>query len=242
MRAQAAAAKFGTIELSCGVLSIRPTVCTMPAPSLAGNDRGAAGSAGPLSPESPMIARQPIPGWAPHAVLVATLLLPLLSACGPARNQFAPACPRPSFLADAADLDIYRPGVAPGGAHDITDLVLHARIIGVSGNCRPGDNKDQLATTVTVGVELTRGPSMQGRDIDVPVFVAVTEGETILDKRVYQVHATFPSNVDRMTFTTGEIAMTLPISSTKSGAAYSILTGFQLSPDQIIQNRRSHAP
>jgi hypothetical protein len=239
MRDQAAAAKIGTIELSCGVLSIRPAACTMTAPSLAGNDRGAA-RVPAHRPESPMIVRQPNPGWAPHAVLAATLL-PLLAGCGPARNQFAPACPRPSFLGDAADLDIYRPGVAPGGPHDVTDLVLHARIIGVTGNCRPGDNKDQLATTVNVGVELTRGPSMQGRDIDVPVFVAVTEGETILDKRVYQVHATFPSNVDRLPVSTGEIDMILPISSTKSGAAYSIITGFQLSPEQLQQNRRSHA-
>ena len=187
-----------------------------------------------------MIQRQPIPGWAPRAALVAALL-PLLAGCGPKRNEFAPACPRPAILADAADLDIFRPGTAQTGPHDVTDLVLHARIVGVNGNCRPGETKDQLAVAASVVVELTRGPAMAGRETGVPVFVAVTEGDTILDKRIYQLPATFPSNVDRMTFTTGDIAMTLPISTAKSGAAYSILTGFQLSPDQLMQNRRSHA-
>ncbi len=61
-----------------------------------------------------MPTRQPNLGRAPRAALLAPLvapwspaLLPLLAGCGPARNQFAPACPRPSFLGDAADLDIY---------------------------------------------------------------------------------------------------------------------------------------
>jgi hypothetical protein len=120
--------------------------------------------------------------------------------------------------------------------------VLHARIVGVNGNCKEGDKKTDLATAVNVLVELTRGPAMQGRETDVPVFVAVTEGDTILDKHVYLVHATFPSNVDRMTYGTGEIDMILPVSATRSGAAYTILTGFQLTPDQLAQSRRSHRP
>ena len=91
-------------------------------------------------------------------------------------------------------------GVRTAGAgRDLTDLVLHGRIIGIQGSCRAGDNKTQLAVTVNVGVELTRGPAMAGRDVDVPVFVAVTEGDAILDKRIYLMHAAFPSNVDRVT-------------------------------------------
>jgi hypothetical protein len=193
-----------------------------------------------------MPARPPNPGWAPRAALIAPLfvplaaaLLPLLAGCGPARNEFAPACPRPAILADAADLDIYRSGAS---ARDITDLVLHARVVGVNGNCREGDTKTQLATVVNVVVELTRGPAMAGRETDVPVFVAVTEGDTILDKHVYLMHATFPSNVDRITLGTGEIDLVLPISATKSGAAYTILGGFQLTPDQAAQSRRNHRP
>jgi len=185
-----------------------------------------------------MLAPQPNLGWAPRAALAAALTA-LLAGCGPARNQFAPACPRPSLLGDAADLDIYRPGASAEGPHDVTDLVLNARIVGVGGNCREGDTKDKLAATVNVAVQLNRGPAMQGRETDVPVFIAVTEGETILDKRVYQMHVTFPSNVDRLTLGTGDIDMILPIGPKKSGAAYSIIAGFQLTPDQLAQNRRS---
>ena len=188
-----------------------------------------------------MPARPPNLGWAPRAALIAVLLA-LLADCGPARNQFAPACPSPAFLGDAADLDIYRPGTAPDRAHDLTDLVLHARIVGVNGNCREGDTKTQLATAVNILVEMTRGPAMEGRETDVPVFLAVMDGDTILDKHVYLMHATFPSNVDRVTLGTGEIDMVLPVSPTKSGAAYTVLAGFQLTPDQLQRNRRNRGP
>ena len=77
--------------------------------------------------------------------------------------------------------------------------MLHARIVDIQGSCREGDKKTQLAVTVNVGVELTRGPAMAGREIEVPVFVAVTDGDTILDKRTLRDAVAFPPNVDRIT-------------------------------------------
>ena len=141
------------------------------------------------------------------------------------------------ILGDAADYDIYRGSSASRGVSDLTDLVLHARIVGVLGSCREGDEKNRLAVTVGVAVELNRGPAMQGREAEVPVFVAVTEGETILDKRTVRMPVVFPSNVDRVTLTSGENLL-LPVTATKSGAAYTILAGFQLTPDQMTQTRR----
>ncbi|HME25154.1 MAG TPA: hypothetical protein VKI44_28150 [Acetobacteraceae bacterium] len=175
--------------------------------------------------------------WAQRAALFAALL-PLLADCGPPRNQFAPPCPGQAILGDAADYDLHR----GGGARDLTDLVLHARIVGMQGSCREGDTKNQLVVTVAVAIELTRGPAMPGRDADVPVFVAVTEGDTILDKRGYLMHVTFPSNVDRVTMTPGDVTLLLPVTPAKSGAAYTIITGFQLTPDQMGQGRRNSRP
>ncbi len=170
--------------------------------------------------------RTPNP-WAPCALLLASLL-PALSGCGPERNKFAPPCPGTAIVGDAADLNIYR----TAGARDLTDLVLRGRIVGMQGSCRQGDKANQLAVTVQVGVELTRGPAMAGREADVPVFLAVIEGATILDKRTVMMHVTFPSNVDRVTLTPGDVNLVLPVTPAKSGAAYTILSGFQLTPDQ----------
>jgi hypothetical protein len=192
-----------------------------------------------------MPSRLPNLGWAPRVALI-TALLPLLAECGPIRNQFAPPCPRPAFLGDAADLDLYQPGSTrasgPGVGRDLSELVLHARIAGVNGSCREGDKKSQLPTAVEIVVELSRGPAMQGREADVPVFLAVAEGETILDKQVYLMHVTFPPNQDRVTLGTGQLDLVLPVSPTRSGAAYSIIAGFQLTPEQLEQARRNRKP
>jgi hypothetical protein len=65
----------------------------------------------------------------------------------------------------------------------------------------------------------------------------VTQGETVLDKQVFPVHISFPPNVDRLTMTSPEIAMALPVTSGLSGASYGIIAGFQLSPDELAANR-----
>jgi hypothetical protein len=166
-------------------------------------------------------------GWAPPAALLA-MLLPALVECGPSRNEFPPACPGTAILGNAADLDAYRPD-SPG--RDLTDLVLHARVVGMRGSCTEGDRSNQLAVTVSVLVELTRGPAMQGRETDVPIFVAVVDGDNILGKYVSLMHASFPSNVDRVTLTPGETNIVLPVTGARSGAAYTIVAGFQRTPN-----------
>ncbi len=180
--------------------------------------------------------RLPSLAWMQRTLLFVTLL-PFLAHCGPARNEFAPPCPGRAILGNAADLNVYR-----AGGNDLTDLVLHGRIVGMQGSCQKGDKKDQLAVTVRVGVEVTRGPAMQGREADVPVFVAVTEGNTILDKRTEFIHVVFPSNVDRVTLTPGNMNLLLPVTPSKSGAAYTILAGFQLTPSQMGWTPRDAHP
>jgi len=173
----------------------------------------------------------------PCAAIIAAMPL-LLSACGPERNKFPPPCPGSTILGDAADINLYR----AGGGQDLTDLVLRGRIVGMQGTCKEGDTSNQLAVSVSVGVELTRGPAMRGDQADVPVFIAVvTAGDVIMDKHVYLMRVAFPSNVDRITMSPSDVNLILPVTATKSGADYTIVAGFQLTPNQLtrsLQNRR----
>ncbi len=174
--------------------------------------------------------------WSPLAV--PALLLPLLAACGPERNAFAPPCPSAHLVPALADVTAYK---GAGPAHDLTDLVYQARVTNVQGKCQFGDSKSELAVTVAVVLAAQRGPSMQGRDFDIPLFIAVTEGADIRDKKVFPVHMTFPPNVDRVVVTSPDIAMSLPISAQKTGMAYDVIAGFQLTPDQLAANRQQSA-
>ena len=167
------------------------------------------------------------------AVLVAGL-----AGCGPTRDEFPPPCPRPVIPAVTGDLALYRPGST--GEH-LTDELISGRMMGIQGQCKLASDKHKLDTTVQFAIQLTRGPALAGRAVDVPVYLALTEGTAILDKRVFVLRGVFPPNVDTITVTTGELEMKLPIDATKSGAAYSVMAGFQLTPQQFEAARAREA-
>lgn len=160
----------------------------------------------------------------------------LLFGCGPAKDEFAPQCPSARLIPALADITR---NSGPGPTHDITDLVLQGRVVAVNGSCSEGETATALPAKVQVSMSFQRGPAMAGREADVPVFLAVTEGNTVRDKKVYPLHLVFPPNVDQMTVTTPEIDMDLPVSSDKTGAAYSIIAGFQLTPAELAANRQA---
>jgi hypothetical protein len=162
------------------------------------------------------------------------LLLPILAACGPRTNEFAPACPNPTFLRDLSDLVRYRPG---SGGRDVTDLIVRARLAALNGKCSDL-TASVLETQIQVTLELFRGPGLVGNKIEVPIFLAVVENGEIVNKQIFPVIFEFPSNLDRATITTPPVALGLPVSPEKSGAAYGIIVGFQLTPEELAVNRR----
>lgn len=174
-----------------------------------------------------------------RVLLPLCLLAPLgglLAGCGPGRNQFAPLCPAPRLVPALADVTRYRDGRATG---DLTDLVLQARVVSVKGSCKAGSDTDQVAGTVQIGITVQRGPAMVGREADIPVFLAVTLGDEVRDKQIFPVHVVFPPNVDRMTLTSQDISLDIPVTDKVSGASYGLIAGFQLTPGELDANRHA---
>ena len=174
------------------------------------------------------------PAWIMR--IVALGLPASLAACGPARNEFPPPCPNAGILAEAADFDRYR-GEGPG-PHDLTDLELHGRIVGVKGSCVLPGGRSALSVSVSVTVELTRGPAMQGRSAQIDYFITELQGTSIIDKQSLVSTVTFPPNVDRMTLGSGDLKLALPVTPEKTGASYTVLVGFQLTPAEMEANLR----
>ncbi len=164
------------------------------------------------------------------AGLGAAMLL-ALAGCGGSQDAFAPACPGAAIVRDAADLHRYR-----GGQRDLIDTELDGRITGLNGNCKR-DGADTVVTTVQVGIELTRGPAAPGRRAELAYFVAVLDGETILDKQVFPLRAEFPPNADRLRLAGDDVELRLKVTPSKTAAAYRIEVGFQLTPEELEANR-----
>ena len=161
-----------------------------------------------------------------------------LGGCVTQRDAFAPACPATRWLPEAMDIARYQSPSA-GTGHDVTDLVLQGSMKALAGKCELGPNAHTVDATVTVTMELTRGPAGRGSQPAVSYFIAVSDGTDILDKRVFTDQVKFPSNIDRVWLVSDPVFMRLPVTPTKSAASYTIWAGFQLSPAEMAQHAQS---
>jgi hypothetical protein len=175
-------------------------------------------------PARPSRARAP--RWVP--VLAVFAFIGLSGCSGPERDTFAPACPSVAPLPTAGEVTIYK----PGGGRDLTDVQLQGRISSAAGSCEAGDAKNTIDAVVRVSMQFQRGPAAPTRQANVPYFVAVSKGNTILDKTVRAVQVNFPANIDTASATTEPVQMTLPVSAGSSAAAYTVWVGFQLAPPE----------
>ncbi len=155
-----------------------------------------------------------------------------VSSCGPDLPQFAPACPVTGVLSDAADLTRFN-----GRGTDLTDMVIDGRIAPPRGQCKL-DDLTHLHTTISVSMDLTRGPAAKGRTVDVTYFVSVSKGDTILAKQDYTLAVTFPPNSDRVHITGDPVNLVLPVDDKTSGVVYRVLDAFQLTPAELAFNRK----
>jgi hypothetical protein len=163
-----------------------------------------------------------------------SLAVVALASCGPERNQFPPACPVPALIRPLSELTRTRTG-----SPDIRDLVIRARIVDIVGNCESGDNNSVVAK-VQIVVDALRGPQMQASGISLPVFVAITEGDMVFDKVLFWLTVEFRQNVDTVRATSNEVRMVIPVTAQKSAAAYGVIGGFQLLPEEIAAWRRAN--
>lgn len=173
-----------------------------------------------------------VPGLALAAALAA------LAGCGPQdENAFAPQCAQVGILAEAADYSDYGGAAAP----DLSRLVSHGSIVGVSGHCSNAQNGLALHMVIGLQLAVTRGPVGPGRRLAVPYFIATTQAGRVIAKQDLTALAEFPDNGDQVLVKTDPIALDLPVTSTRPGTSYRLEVGFQLSAAQLDYNR-AHPP
>jgi hypothetical protein len=180
-------------------------------------------------------ARGAIPGLRGLTLLAAAA--GALGACSQP-DVFAPACPQLALLQDGADLVRF-----DGPGRDITDVVMEAHLTAVPATCHWADKTHKkVEAKLQVAMSIGRGPGMKGRSVVVPYFLAISEGDQILDKQIAAARADFPINTDRLSVITPEVSMLFPVSPEKSAAVYKITASFQLTPEELAYNRGHATP
>jgi len=164
------------------------------------------------------------------------LLVLLLAACGSAPADIAPiACPTPGLLADGANLVRYR----PGPVQDLTTLDFEARLNGLSGGCRPGRRNESVDVRVNVGFAIDRGAAAAGRSVDLPWFIAVIDPNgQVLSRQSFVERVAFNRNETRLSGTSEEVRVNLPVDDQRRAQDYRILISFQLTEPELALNRR----
>jgi hypothetical protein len=170
--------------------------------------------------------------------VVAGLLL--LAGCSaltnPVDNAQA-ACPRIAILAEGADLTRFRPGAGRG---DLTAMVADARIAGFDATCDyAGRARTALNVRVTPRFQAERGPAAEGRALDLPWFVALTDAadSAVLDRQSFATRIAFGPNVARTNVTGQTARLTMPLGEGRSAATYTVRLSLQLTPEELALNR-----
>ncbi len=188
-----------------------------------------------------MNASKPIRASRPLLPALSACVLPalataLLSGCGPQNpDAFAPACASVGLLAEAADYTDYGPDGF--SRPDLSRLLSHGSIIGVSGHCSSAAGGTELHTVVQVQMAIDRGPAAASDSLEVPYFLAVTLDGAVVSKLALTARAQFPDNGDKVLVKTDPVVLDLPVTRHRPGSAYRIEVGFQLSPQQLDYNR-----
>jgi hypothetical protein len=170
------------------------------------------------------------------AAIGALLLAVVASGCSPPDDKFPPACPGLSLVRDGGTLTRFA-----GNGRDATDIVLRARITEVPAKCeREGDK--MVKSTLNIEAEVSRGPAAHGEPPPAAYFIAVAEAGKVLQEQDFPLLGQFPANVDKVRVRGEDVELLVPVSKTKSAAAYHIYIGFRLRPDELAYNRAHPAP
>ena len=183
----------------------------------------------------------------PARAAALTLIL-VLAGCGVYQNLEervigkALPCPRVSILADAATITRFK----EGGGRDLIDVDFKGAFTGFRGSCGYDIDEDTdsgtLSLDLAVAMDLERGPANRSREIRIEYFISVTDSsKKVLNKEIFDVKVTFPGNRTVLKWSENPddpVILNIPLFAGERGQDFIIFVGFQLSPDELLYNRR----
>jgi hypothetical protein len=154
-----------------------------------------------------------------------------------------PICPVTAVLSDAVTVTKLKPGagqVLPVPANVAFSAEMSQAVL----ECDYDPETNRLVVNIEFAVKGTRGPAATGQDPPLEFFVAVVDADNnILSKRVFQSRPLMAGRTTN-TFTQTVDDFPVPLAMDTRPYDYEILTGFQLTAEELAFNRlpRSNAP
>jgi hypothetical protein len=174
-----------------------------------------------------------------HAPKPALALIALLAlaACAGGDADGGPKiyCPTVAVLAPTSQLTAFLPSRSDVGAE-----ITSATVTGVAGACSLEPAKHAVRVTFKAGFTATNGPANNAAPLNLPFFVAIVQGESIISKQLYSVPVSFNGNVISASAQSQTLSVELPNDRRTESAQ--VLVGFQLTPEQQVYAADHPAP
>jgi len=164
------------------------------------------------------------------ALALAVLALPILGLAGCSSKQADLTCPK-VLPAPGADTIVM---FGPGG-HDAKDVIFGGRIYDLQGKCL----HDKVGLTVNADIVFYgERASRELPNVTFPYFVALIDpADKVMQEEGFKVPINFVPGERYRQSPVEHISVHLPIKNTAVGGAFTVLVGFQLTPDQLAFNR-----
>ena len=117
-------------------------------------------------------------------------------------------------------------------------------ITGIRSDCDLDKKVNRAVSSVRVEFRATRAPSTDPAHYTVPYFVAITQADQIIEKRILAVSFDFASGASVATFSISPDDFDVVPETGHPVIEYEVMTGLQMTPAQIdyIKKTGAYAP
>lgn len=151
-----------------------------------------------------------------------------------------PVCPATGVLSEAASVTKLKPGTAAAMTKP-ADISFQALMSQAQLDCNYDRNANTLVVNIKFAIRASRGPALTGADPQLPFFVAIVDADNnVLVKNVYNSDPQM-SGRPAATYTETVSNFPVPLAMDRPPSDYEVLTGFQLTPDELAYNRLPRA-
>jgi hypothetical protein len=163
---------------------------------------------------------------------IALATLPIIAGCS---SDKANNCPSVSSIIETSIGTVF----ANEGNTDPSNILYTVEITGVRASCDVDKQALNSSSDVDIDFRATRAPRGSAAEYKVPYFVAVSESDRILAKKIFSVTFSFAPGQTTATFTDTVKSADVAAGKDKKTYDYLILVGLQLSKAQLDYNRAS---
>jgi hypothetical protein len=159
------------------------------------------------------------------------LALATLAGCDTAKVIL---CPAAVILADAGQMTVFR----PGASQDLAGEAYRVAMVGTSSDCTINKKTGETGSSLRLSFRATRAPSADAAHYTVPYFVAVTQGDQLIEKRILQVSFDFARGASLATFSESPDDFDIHVENGHQPYEYELMAGFQMTPAQVDYNKK----